>query len=610
MKRILHILIVMTLVFSVGVNVYADDFDDAEVAVANAEASQMQADVDIAQPLVTALADGTVKTDLQTRLDAVQDIIDATAAVAGAELSLVQSELTAAQILINLLPVGPVRAGLQLRLNAAQEALNWVWQAEATPSQANIDIAKPLVEVLLDSPAKTVLLARLNVVQDLIDAKALKEAVESAAPGATVTVSKDINYNQNELGSIVIDKEVTLDFNKFKISVNQNLFQIISTGALTLVKAQIESDTDIIETNRGSLTVQSTYGSGITSGSDFIDDNYGSVIIKSGEFMVNSEIIEDNYASGNVIVWNGTFYMGSDFIDDNDGTVTIHNGTFGVDDELVDNNDGTVTIHNGIFNLDDEIIEHNDGTLIIHDGEFNAANELIQDNYGAVTIHNGVFNVEEEIVEYNYGTFVIHNGEFNGGTYDFVDDNNGTFTIYNGKFDIVDDFIDDNYGLLIIKDGTFIVGNRIVAYTYGFSEIFIHGGIFTGSTENLGGSENLFNLSENSITTLSGGKFTNANGNAVFNVADEAKLIIKEGHYTIPKEDWLNSSEVEVLAYKTEAAADPKPLVDKTDAQKPADGISPKTGDMTNLTLWFVLLMVFSLILIGLIIYGRERQEI
>ena len=57
----------------------------AEAAVATAEGSNLQADVDAAQALVTALPDGAEKTALQGRIDAVQAIIDAAAALAEAQ---------------------------------------------------------------------------------------------------------------------------------------------------------------------------------------------------------------------------------------------------------------------------------------------------------------------------------------------------------------------------------------------------------------------------------------------------------------------------------------------------------------------------------------------
>ncbi len=52
----------------------------ATVSVVTAEGSNLQADVNSAQILVTALPSGVAKTDLQSRLDAVQDIIDVEAA--------------------------------------------------------------------------------------------------------------------------------------------------------------------------------------------------------------------------------------------------------------------------------------------------------------------------------------------------------------------------------------------------------------------------------------------------------------------------------------------------------------------------------------------------
>jgi hypothetical protein len=59
----------------IEINIFEDEID-AEEAVAIAENSFSQSDVDDAQVLINALPSGTVKTDLQDRLDNVQDVIN------------------------------------------------------------------------------------------------------------------------------------------------------------------------------------------------------------------------------------------------------------------------------------------------------------------------------------------------------------------------------------------------------------------------------------------------------------------------------------------------------------------------------------------------------
>ena len=58
------------------------DLEEADAAVAAAEASEDQTDVDYARTLVSALPDGVAKSALSDRLDAVQASIDAAAKAA------------------------------------------------------------------------------------------------------------------------------------------------------------------------------------------------------------------------------------------------------------------------------------------------------------------------------------------------------------------------------------------------------------------------------------------------------------------------------------------------------------------------------------------------
>ena len=79
LKRILVLSLILGLT-QISAPAMADDAADlaaATASVVTAEGSELQADVDAAQLLVTALPDGADKTALQDRIDIVQGIIDA-----------------------------------------------------------------------------------------------------------------------------------------------------------------------------------------------------------------------------------------------------------------------------------------------------------------------------------------------------------------------------------------------------------------------------------------------------------------------------------------------------------------------------------------------------
>ena len=104
--------------------------DEATKAVVKSEKSKSQSDVDDAHKLVDALPSGETKTDLTNRLDAVQKIIDemtkideATKAVVKAEKSKSQSDVDAARKLVEKLVDGTVKTGLTKRLDAIQKEI-------------------------------------------------------------------------------------------------------------------------------------------------------------------------------------------------------------------------------------------------------------------------------------------------------------------------------------------------------------------------------------------------------------------------------------------------------------------------------------------------------
>ncbi|MBI9010331.1 MAG: hypothetical protein JEZ05_09935 [Tenericutes bacterium] len=182
---------------------------EAEASVVIAEASNLQADLDSAQVLVTALPDGIDKTDLQDRLDAVQDTIDSLAANAvdnlilalpssGGVLLTDQTEIEAARAAYNALTASQLAlvvneallASLEAELAALQLATASVVIAEGSNLQADVDTAQVLVTALTSGAAKTALQARLDAVQDIIDVAAAQVLILSYFDSNSVTVSR------------------------------------------------------------------------------------------------------------------------------------------------------------------------------------------------------------------------------------------------------------------------------------------------------------------------------------------------------------------------------------------------------------------------------------
>lgn len=153
----------------------AKALEAATAAVVKAEESKLQADVTAAQDLVTALPDGTDKTALQARIDVIvvapTALETATAAVVKAEASKLQADVTAAQDLVTALPDGTDKTALQDRINAIvvaptalETATAAVVKAETSKLQADVTSAQELVTALPDGVDKTALQDRINAI--------------------------------------------------------------------------------------------------------------------------------------------------------------------------------------------------------------------------------------------------------------------------------------------------------------------------------------------------------------------------------------------------------------------------------------------------------------
>jgi hypothetical protein len=161
----------------------AQDLADAIAAVEKAEQTKTKSDYDTAVDKVSALKDGTDKTGLQGRLDKVKSDVDALIkaagdAVAKAESTKTEEDINAAQGAIDKVPDGWDISDLQNRLDnikkevgdqnlAAAKAA--VEKAESTQLQEDVDSARILVNKLTSGQDKTDLSRRLDAVQDIID---------------------------------------------------------------------------------------------------------------------------------------------------------------------------------------------------------------------------------------------------------------------------------------------------------------------------------------------------------------------------------------------------------------------------------------------------------
>ncbi|BCR35242.1 hypothetical protein [Mariniplasma anaerobium] len=181
----------------------------AEAAVIIAEGSNLQADVNSAQVLVTALPSSTEKTALQVRLDDVQNIVNIQAANAvdslitalpslGAVAITDQTQIVAARTAYNALTAiqkalvvnEALLTSIEADLANLIVANAAVVVAETSNLQADVNSAQVLVTALTNGTSKTALQNRLNTVQGVIDVEAARVLIINYFSSNIITVSK------------------------------------------------------------------------------------------------------------------------------------------------------------------------------------------------------------------------------------------------------------------------------------------------------------------------------------------------------------------------------------------------------------------------------------
>ena len=144
--------------------------------------------IDEAQSVVDLLPEGTLKEELQAKIDKAQAMLDAKAAVADLfdETGVIkdtttQATIDNAQALVDVLPEGTLKEELQAEIDKAQVMLDAKVAVEdlfdetgsikETTTQTSIDNAQAFVDLLAEGTLKTELQAEIDKAQAMLDAK-------------------------------------------------------------------------------------------------------------------------------------------------------------------------------------------------------------------------------------------------------------------------------------------------------------------------------------------------------------------------------------------------------------------------------------------------------
>ncbi|MDO4488855.1 MAG: hypothetical protein Q4B67_07215, partial [Eubacteriales bacterium] len=173
----------------------------------------------------------------------------------------------------------------------------------ATPSFAlGTPVASPSMAPML-----------LGAEKVIMDADELKDKLENAEDGDEFKLGADFTYNVESLGTILVDKQVSLDFDGHKITTTTGFINTTVNGDLTLENVQLDVDYldsywAVFNENYGKLTIVNTLENGIDARFDennyvdIVEENYGSFTIKSGTFYSGYCLVYENYGNASVVI--------------------------------------------------------------------------------------------------------------------------------------------------------------------------------------------------------------------------------------------------------------------------------------------------------------------
>lgn len=320
----------------------------------------------------------------------------------------------------------------------------------------------------------------------------LVDAFASAASGDVIQLGADITFS-SPAEMVISGKNLTLDCGGYLLTSPAGLIKDVEAGAsISFVNAEMNIGDDnnymaVVEENHGSVTIESTAGTGIVCEEDFVEDNYGDVYIVSGIFDQNYSVVYNNYGSVKI----------------EDADVTAMHYVVGYCYE-----DAVLTIEKGTYNiLDGDVIED------VYKG-------------GAVTINSGTYRT-------------------NGAIIDDVDEG-GVVTVNGGSFVSTYYSFDDICGTLIIKDAE-VRSREYNAFYISDGHVEISGGSFYGGSNGGDDYSALYVSGSESTVLLSGGLFVGANGYMALEDGSGAGTITIDSVSHTEPSPWEGEARVEII---------------------------------------------------------------
>lgn len=309
------------------------------------------------------------------------------------------------------------------------------------------------------------------------DYDTLEEAFSAAVEGDTIYLLKNITREETEgEHPVTVNTKVTLDFNGYNITVDDNMFTVEENADLTLVNADVyqskpsayySDDYAFIRACKGNVTLESTSGNHILADHEFIDtiDSRGSFVVNGGTVKSKAFVVKNTLAGSEVTInggeltgWNeeyGDETIGS-IIGSCKGKFVMNRGSLISGYSAVTLYGGTAVLNGGTIKSygSEGFVLNENSEIVVNNVEVTAKTNCIAAWGAKVTIINGTFESKSEtassVAFYDDSDGAIYSGAFYSNRA-CVDVKRSSATIYDGTYEITDPVHGNNCAAVLLN---------------------------------------------------------------------------------------------------------------------------------------------------------------
>ena len=199
----------------------------------------------------------------------------------------------------------------------------------------------------------------------------IQDAIDDAEEGSIIDLNSDL------VGSLQVNKTLTLNFNGYSIVGSSPVIQVLDGAKVTIKNITFEDSNVISTDDESSLTITESN----ISNADLILNN-GNIAIDGNDFTgsfitiadANTIISNNNIANGGIKVNGGKSKINNNVLSGNDVAITQTEGESNITSNIITDNNIGVNITNGTSNINFNVIYNNTKVSIAYLGNVDASN--------------------------------------------------------------------------------------------------------------------------------------------------------------------------------------------------------------------------------------------